>query len=56
MSDQETAPDELTLRAAEVAADVTEAERPQEQRRLAGAFTKAVASGARVAGRGTRAA
>ncbi len=56
MSDQETAPDELTLRAAEVAADVAEAERPQEQRRLAGAFAKAVASGARVAGRGTRAA
>ena len=56
MSDQETAPDEITLRAAEVAADVTEADQPQEQRRLATAFTKAVASGARVAGRGTRAA
>jgi len=56
MSDQETAPDELTLRAAEVAADVAEAERPQEQRRLAGAFTKAVASGARVAGQSTRVA
>ncbi len=56
MSDQETAPDEITLRAAEVAADVAEADRPQEQRRLAAAFARAVASGARVAGRGSRAA
>ena len=53
MSDQETAPDELALRAAEA---VAEAERPQEQRRLAAAFTKATASGARVAGRSSRAA
>jgi hypothetical protein len=56
MSDQETAPDELTARAAEVAADVAETDQPQEQRRLAAAFTKAAASSARVAGRGTRAA
>jgi hypothetical protein len=56
MSEQETAPDELALRAAEAAADVAEAERPQEQRRLAAAFTKATAPGARVAGRSSRAA
>ncbi len=56
MSDQETAPDELTARAAEVAAEVAETDQPQEQRRLAAAFTKAAASSARVAGRGTRAA
>jgi hypothetical protein len=49
-------PDEISLRAAEVAADVTEAEEQQDRQRLAGAFTKAVSSGARVAGRGTRVA
>jgi len=48
-------PDEISLRAAEVAADVTEAERPQDRQRLAAAFAKAAGSGARVAGRGTRA-
>jgi len=56
MAEPETEPDEISLRAAEVAADVTEAKRPQEQRRLAAAFARAASSGARAAGRGTRAA
>jgi hypothetical protein len=56
MAEPETQPEEISLRAAEVAADVTEAERPQEQRRLAAAFANAASSGARVAGRGARAA
>ena len=56
MAEPGTEPDEIALRAAEVAADVTEAERPQERRRLVAAFTRAVSSGARLAGRGTRAA
>jgi hypothetical protein len=51
-----TEPDEIALRAAEVAADVTEAEEQQDRQRLASAFAKAVSSGARVAGRGTRVA
>jgi len=49
-----TEPDEIALRAAEVAADVTEAEEQQDRQRLASAFAKAASSGARVAGRGTR--
>jgi hypothetical protein len=56
VTEPETGPDEIALRAAEVAADVTEAEQPQERRRLVSAFAKAAASGARAAGRGTRAA
>jgi hypothetical protein len=55
MAEPETGPDEISLRAAEVAADVTEAEKPQERQRLAAAFARAASSGARVAGRGTRA-
>ncbi len=55
MTEPETTPDEISLRAAEVAADVTEAERPQDRQRLAAAFARAASSGARVAGRGTRA-
>jgi hypothetical protein len=55
MAEPETRPDEIALEAAEAAADVTEAERPQDQQRLAAAFTKAASSGARMAGRGTRA-
>jgi hypothetical protein len=47
--------DEIAARAAEAAADVTEAEHPAEQRRLIEKFTRAAASGARAAGRGTRA-
>ena len=56
MGEPETEPDEISVRAAEVAADVTEAESPQDQQRLAAAFARAASSGARVAGRGTRAA
>jgi hypothetical protein len=56
MAEPEPELDEISLRAAEVAAEVTEAERPQEQRRLVDAFTKAASSGARAVGRGTRAA
>jgi len=56
MSEPETRPDEISVRAAEVAADVTEAERPQDRQRLASAFAKAAGSSARLAGRGTRAA
>jgi hypothetical protein len=56
MAEPENQPDEIPLRAAEVAADVTEAERPQDQRRLVAAFAKAAGVGARAAGHGTRAA
>jgi hypothetical protein len=56
MAEPETEPDEISVRAAEVAADVTEAKAPQDRRRLVAAFTKAASSGARLAGRGTRAA
>ena len=51
MAEPET---DISLRAAQVATDVTEAEQPQERRRLASSFAKAVSSGARAAGRGTR--
>ena len=37
MAEPETRPDEITLEAAEAAADVTEAERPQDRQRLAAA-------------------
>ena len=56
MAEPGTEPSEISLRAAEVAADVTEAERPQDRRRLAAAFARTAGSGARLAGRGTRAA
>jgi len=55
MAEPETEATDISLRAAEVAADLTETDQPQEQRRLARAFTKAVSSSARIAGRGTRA-
>jgi hypothetical protein len=54
MAERETEATDISLRAAEVATDITETDRPQEQRRLARAFTKAVSSSARIAGRGTR--
>jgi hypothetical protein len=38
-----------------VASDVSEIDKPQEQRRLVSRFTRAMTSGARAAGRGTRA-
>jgi hypothetical protein len=55
MAEPETKPDEISIRAAAAAADVTEAERPQDQQRLATAFARAASSSARAAGRGTRA-
>ncbi len=54
MAEPETDATDITLRAAEVAADVSETDQPQEQRKLMSAFTKAAAAGARAAGRGTR--
>ena len=54
MAEPETDATDITLRAAEVAADVSETDRPQERRKLMSAFTKAAAAGARAAGRGTR--
>jgi hypothetical protein len=56
MAEPDTESNEIALRAAEVATDVTEADKPQDQQRLVAAFMKAATSGARVAGRGTRAA
>src|SRR5262245_3177044 len=55
MAEPETSTSDISLRAAEVASDVSETDRPQERRRLVTAFTKAASSGARLAGRGTRA-
>jgi hypothetical protein len=52
MAEPET---DISLRAAQLAADISEEERPQERHRLVRAFTKAAGSGARAAGRGTRA-
>ncbi len=55
MAEPDTEATDISLRAAEVAADITETDRPQEQRRLLRSFNRAVSSGARAAGRGTRA-
>ncbi len=52
MAEPET---DMSLRAAQVVADISEEDRPQERHRLVRAFTKAAGSGARVVGRGTRA-
>jgi hypothetical protein len=65
MAEPETESTDLSLRAAEVVADVTETDQPQERRRAVSAFLKAATSGARsgarvatsgarTAGRGTR--
>ncbi|SRR6266568_3334568 len=54
MAEPETGATDISLRAAEVAADVSETSQPQERRRLVAAFTKAATSSARAAGRGTR--
>jgi hypothetical protein len=56
MAEPQTEPDEVALRAAEVAADVTEAEDQQDRQRLTAALAKAASLGKRAAGRGTRAA
>src|SRR5262249_56805942 len=55
MAEPETEGSELSLGAAEGASDVSETDKPQERRRLVSRFTTAVTSGARAAGRGTRA-
>jgi len=59
MAEPETEPEtgatDISLRAAEVASDVSETDRPQERRRLVSAFARAATSSARVVGRGTRA-
>ena len=55
MAEPEIESTDLSVRAAEVVADVTETDRPQERRRVMSAFTRAVTSSARAAGRGTRA-
>jgi hypothetical protein len=52
MSEQET---DISLQAAQVAAAISEEDRPQERHRLVRAFAKTASSGARAAGRGTRA-
>ena len=57
MAEPETETSDITRQAAEVAADITEEDRPQERSRLVSAFlNRATRSSARVAGRGTRAA
>ena len=55
MAEPETEGTDISLRAAEVASDVSETDKPQERRRLVSTFTRAATSGARAAGRGTRA-
>ena len=55
MAEPEIEGTDISLRAAEVASDVSETDRPQERRRLVSAFTRAVTTSARAAGRGTRA-
>ncbi len=55
MAEPETEGTDISLRAAEVASDVSETDKPQERQRLVRTFTRAVTSGARAAGRGTRA-
>jgi len=55
MAEPEIEGTDISLRAAEVASDVSETDKPQERQRLVSTFTRAVTSGARAAGRGTRA-
>ena len=55
MAEPETDATDISVRAAEVATDVSETDQPTERRRLVSGFTKAVVSGARATGRGTRA-
>ena len=51
MAEPEIEGTDISLRAAEVASDVSETDKPQERRRLVNTFTRAVTSGARAAGR-----
>src|SRR6201994_2021062 len=55
MAEPETEGTDISLRAAEVASDVSETDKPLERRQLVSRFTRAVTSGARAAGRGGRA-
>src|SRR5215472_3073245 len=52
----EGAESSIAEQAAELATEVTEAEQPEERRRLTAAFAAAARSGARATGRGVRAA
>ena len=45
MAEPETDATDITLRAAEVAADVSETDQPQERRKLMSAFTRAAGAG-----------
>ena len=56
MAEPETEATDISLRAAEVATDVSETDQPAERRWLVSAFTKAATSGARAATSGARAA
>ena len=55
MAEPETDATDISVRAAEVATDISETDQAAERRRLVSTFTRAVVSGARAAGRGTRA-
>ena len=50
MAEPETEGTDISLRAAEVASDVSETDKPQERRRLVSAFTRAVTSSVRARG------
>ena len=56
MAEPEIESTDLSVRAAEVVADVTETDRPQERRRIVSTFMKAATSGTRVATSGARVA
>ena len=56
MAEPETEATDISLRAAEVATDVSETDQPAERRRLVSAFTKAATSGARAAAKSVAAA
>ena len=55
MAEPETDATDISVRAAEVATDVSETDQAAERRRLVTTFTRAAVSGARAAGRGRRA-
>src|ERR1700747_1435855 len=54
MAEPETEGTDISLRAAEVASEVSETDKPEEPRRLVSRFTRAVTSGALVPDGGTR--
>src|ERR1700749_4745534 len=55
MAEPETDATDISVRAAEVATDISETDQEAERRRLVTTITRAAVSGARAAGRGTRA-